>query len=58
MQGFLAKSKKTGWKVCGIDCAGLDLPMADDCCASGIDALWARASKLRSKISRTLRVHY
>ncbi|MDF1609762.1 DUF2470 domain-containing protein [Hoeflea sp. YIM 152468] len=53
----LGKSKKTGWKVCGIDCAGLDLVHGDDLLRIEFDAPLEQASKLRStlaELSRTL----
>ncbi len=51
------KSKKTGWKVCGIDCAGLDLANADELLRIEYDVPLKQASGLRAKLaelSRTL----
>ena len=53
----LGKSKKTGWKVCGIDCAGLDLANGDELLRIEFDAPLEQASGLRAKLaelSRTL----
>jgi len=54
---ILGKSKKTGWKVCGIDCAGLDLANGDELLRIEFDAPLQHASGLRTKLaelSRTL----
>ncbi|MCC0036741.1 MAG: HugZ family protein [Hoeflea sp.] len=54
---ILGKSKKTGWKVCGIDCAGLDLANGDELLRIEFDAPLQQASGLRTKLaelSRTL----
>jgi hypothetical protein len=51
------KSKKTGWKVCGIDCAGLDLALGDELLRIEYDVPLTDASSLRFKLaelSRTL----
>ena len=51
------KSKTTGWKVCGIDCAGLDLARGDELLRIEFDAPLEQASGLRAKLaelSRTL----
>ena len=51
------KSKKTGWKVCGIDCAGIDLAKGDQLLRIEFDTPLEHASGLRVKItelSRTL----
>lgn len=51
------KSKKTGWKVCGIDCAGVDLANGDELLRIEFDTRLERASELRStlaELSRTL----
>ena len=53
----LGKSKKTGWKICGIDCAGLDLVNGDELLRIEFDFPLEQASGLRSKLaelSRTL----
>ena len=55
---ILGKSKKTGWKVCGIDCAGLDLANGDELLRIEFDAPLQQASGLRTKLAelaRTLR---
>jgi len=51
------KSKRTGWKVCGIDCAGLDLANGDEILRIEFDTPLQQASGLRAKfseLSRTL----
>jgi putative heme iron utilization protein len=56
-QGIHGKSKKTGWKVCGIDCAGLDLALGDELIRIEYDVPLTDASSLRFKLaelSRTL----
>lgn len=53
----IGKSKKTGWKICGIDCAGLDLANGDELLRIEFDAPLEQASGLRMKLaelSRTL----
>jgi heme iron utilization protein len=53
----IGKSKKTGWKICGIDCAGLDLANGDELLRIEFDAPLQQASGLRMKLaelSRTL----
>ena len=52
------KSKKTGWTVCGVDCAGLDLANGDELLRVEFETLVSQASDLRLKIvelSRTAR---
>ncbi len=49
------KSKKTGWKVCGIDCAGLDLANHDDLLRIEFDTPLQQASGLRPKLTELLR---
>ncbi|MDP2733084.1 MAG: DUF2470 domain-containing protein [Hoeflea sp.] len=44
------KSKKTGWKLCGIDCAGLDLANGDEILRIDYDAPLATASELRPRL--------
>jgi len=51
----LGKSKKTGWKVCGIDCSGLDLSLGDDLLRIEFDAPLEQASGLRSKLAELSR---
>ncbi|MEM5474040.1 DUF2470 domain-containing protein [Hoeflea sp. AS60] len=51
------KSKKTGWKICGIDCAGIDLVNGDELLRIEFDDPLMHASGLRAKLaelSRTL----
>ncbi|MGJ8571220.1 MAG: HugZ family protein [Hoeflea sp.] len=51
------KSKTTGWKVCGIDCAGIDLANGDDLLRIEFDTPLEQVSGLRGKLtelSRTL----
>jgi len=51
------KSKTTGWKICGIDCAGIDLANGDQLLRIEFDTPLEHASGLRVKItelSRTL----
>ncbi|MBU4527318.1 MAG: DUF2470 domain-containing protein [Hoeflea sp.] len=45
------KSRKAGWKVCGIDCAGLDLLNGDELLRIEFDANLGQASELRSKLA-------
>lgn len=44
------KSKKTGWYVTGIDCAGLDLANGDDILRIEFDAPLEKADELRQKL--------
>lgn len=46
----IGKSKKTGWRVCGIDCAGLDLANSDELMRVEFDTILSQASDLRSKL--------
>ncbi|AKH99320.1 putative heme iron utilization protein [Hoeflea sp. IMCC20628] len=41
------KSKKSGWKLCGLDCAGLDLANGDELLRIDYDAPLSKASDLR-----------
>lgn len=53
----IGKSKKAGWKICGIDCSGMDLTNGDDLLRIEFDTPLEQASGLRSKLaelSRTL----
>ena len=45
------KSKRTGWTVCGVDCAGLDLANGDELLRIEFEAPLRQASELRSKLS-------
>lgn len=45
------KSRKTGWKICGIDCAGLDLANQDALLRIEFDELIKDAGQLRRKLS-------
>ena len=49
------KSRKTGWKVCGIDCAGLDLANHDELLRIEFDSPLQQASGLRPKLTELLR---
>lgn len=49
------KSKKTGWKVCGIDCAGLDLANGDELLRIEFDTPLEQASGLRAKLAELSR---
>lgn len=54
---IIGKSKKTGWKVCGIDCAGLDLANGDELLRIEYYAPLEQAAGLRTvlaELSRTL----
>jgi putative heme iron utilization protein len=53
-----AKSKTTGWKVCGIDCAGLDLLNGDDLIRIEFDAPLQKAQQLRKKLAELSRLAY
>lgn len=46
----IGKSKKTGWKICGIDCAGLDLANGDELLRIEFDTPLEQASGLRMKL--------
>ena len=51
------KSRTTGWKLCGIDCAGIDLANRDDLLRIEFDTPLEHVSSLRAKLtelSRTL----
>ena len=51
------KSKTTGWKICVIDCAGIDLSNADQLLRIEFDTPLEHTAALRAKItelSRTL----
>jgi heme iron utilization protein len=48
---IFGKSKKTGWKVCGIDCAGIDLANGDDILRIDFDTPLQQASALRAKLA-------
>ena len=45
------KSRKAGWRVCGVDCAGLDLLNGDELLRIDFDAPLSQASELRSKLA-------
>ncbi|WP_420407085.1 HugZ family protein [Hoeflea sp.] len=45
-----AKSKRTGWKLCGIDCAGLDLILGDELIRIEFDVLLNDSTLLRDKL--------
>lgn len=47
----IGRSKKTGWRICGIDCAGLDLANGDDLLRIEFDTPLEQASGLRSKLA-------
>lgn len=49
------KSQRTGWKVCGIDCAGMDLVNGDEILRIEFDAPLQQASGLRAKLSELSR---
>lgn len=44
------RSKRTGWSVCGIDCAGLDLVNGDELVRIEFDAPLTEATALRAKL--------
>lgn len=46
----LGKSKKPGWEICGVDCAGLDLLNGDELLRIEFDSTLSQASELRSKL--------
>ena len=50
------KSRKAGWRVCGIDCAGLDLANGDELLRIEFDAPLSQASELRSKLAELSRL--
>lgn len=50
------KSKRTGWRVCGIDCAGLDLANGDDLLRIEFDETLANATELRAKLAHLSRL--
>lgn len=50
------KSKKTGWTVCGVDCAGLDLANGDDLLRIEFDAPLGHASELRPTLAAMSRL--
>lgn len=45
-----ARSKRTGWTICGIDCAGLDLLNGDELIRIEFDAPLHDAAQLRAKL--------
>ncbi|OCW59190.1 HugZ family protein [Hoeflea olei] len=47
----LGKSKKTGWVVCGVDCAGLDLTNLDELLRIEFDSAVSQVSELRGKLA-------
>ncbi len=49
------KSKKTGWKVCGIDCAGIDLANHDDLMRIEFGSPLEDAGSLRAKLTELKR---
>lgn len=53
----LGKSKKTGWSVCGIDSAGLDLANGDELLRIEFDMPLGQASELRSKLAGLTRLN-
>jgi len=53
--GVYGKSRKTGWKICGIDCAGLDLCNGDELLRIEFDVPLGQASELRSKLAALAR---
>lgn len=52
----ISKSKKTGWTVCGVDCAGLDLANGDDLLRIEFDAPLGLASELRPTLAAMSRL--
>ncbi|KGF69834.1 pyridoxamine 5'-phosphate oxidase [Hoeflea sp. BAL378] len=46
----LGKSKKTGWTLCGVDCAGLDLSNLDELMRIEFDEPLSQASELQTKL--------
>lgn len=50
-----AGSKRIGWRVCGIDCAGLDLANGDELIRIEFDAVLDNASALRVKLAEMSR---
>lgn len=45
-----AKSKRTGWKLCGIDCGGLDLALGDELIRIEFDMPLEDSTQLRAKL--------
>jgi putative heme iron utilization protein len=58
MRRAFAGSKRTGWKVCGIDCAGLDLANGDELIRIEYDVPLTDASSLRFKLAELSRTGY
>lgn len=50
------KSRKAGWKICGVDCAGLDLLSGDELLRIEFDMPLSQASELRSKLADLSRI--
>jgi putative heme iron utilization protein len=50
-----AGSKRTGWKICGIDCAGLDLANGDELIRIEFDTILDNAAHLRAKLAEMSR---
>tara|TARA_R110002020_G_scaffold16307_7_gene57597 strand:- start:9250 stop:10005 length:756 start_codon:yes stop_codon:yes gene_type:complete len=46
------KSEKTGWKICGLDCAGLDLSRGDELLRIEFDTPLSQATELRPKLAK------
>ncbi|MDP2121649.1 MAG: DUF2470 domain-containing protein [Hoeflea sp.] len=49
--GAYGRSRKTGWRICGIDCAGLDLCNGDELLRIEFAVPLGQASELRSKLA-------
>lgn len=52
---IIGRSKKTGWRICGIDCSGLDLANGDDLLRIEFDVALEEAADLRPKLAEIRR---